>query len=192
MLHTVLGWPANVTLPPTLAPGQYLIRHEIIALHLANEMGGAEFYPSCTQVSHVLFIAYITCQSRPLQVNIQGDQSAVAPTSDEVTFPGGYSDDDPGIYDPTIFDTPLQQYTFPGPPVVSFAAPASNTSSPTSSNPSSTTTGTPVPSSTASGSGGGAQCQVSTAQAAFAVHARQPRSVSRVMRRWWESLTSLS
>lgn len=167
------GGPSNVTLPPTLAPGQYLVRHEIIALHLANEMGGAEFYPSCTQV------------------NIQGDQSGVAPASDEVTFPGGYSDTDPGIYDPTIFDTPVQ-YTFPGPPVVSFAAPVSNTSSPTSSNSSPTTTGTPVPSSTASSSGGGAQCRVSTAQAAFAVHARHPRSVSRVMRRWWESFTSSS
>ncbi|KAG1838359.1 glycoside hydrolase family 61 protein [Suillus subalutaceus] len=109
------GWPANVTLPPTLAPGQYLIRHEIIALHDAVAMGGAQFYPSCTQV------------------NIQGDQSDVAPASDEVTFPGGYSDDDPGIYDPTVFNRPVQ-YTFPGPPVVSFAAPVSNTSSPTSSN----------------------------------------------------------
>jgi len=46
--------PANVTIPSTLKSGQYLIRHEIIALHLATTVGGAEFYPSCTQVtSHV-------------------------------------------------------------------------------------------------------------------------------------------
>ncbi|KIK96833.1 glycoside hydrolase family 61 protein, partial [Paxillus rubicundulus Ve08.2h10] len=44
------GGPSNVTIPSTLKPGQYLIRHEIIALHLATELGGAEFYPSCTQV----------------------------------------------------------------------------------------------------------------------------------------------
>ena len=48
--HIVDGGPANVTIPSDLAPGQYLIRHEIIALHLATQLGGAEFYPSCTQV----------------------------------------------------------------------------------------------------------------------------------------------
>ncbi|OJA12835.1 hypothetical protein AZE42_04241 [Rhizopogon vesiculosus] len=165
------GGPSNITLPPTLAPGQYLVRHEIIALHLANEMGGAEFYPSCTQV------------------NIQGDQSEVAPASAEVTFPGGYSDTDPGIYDPTIFDTPVQ-YTFPGPPVVSFAASGSDTSSPTSSGSSSTSAGAPAASPTASssGSGSGSQCRLGVGQATFALQARHPRSVSRVMRRWWESM----
>ncbi|KAG2034740.1 glycoside hydrolase family 61 protein [Suillus americanus] len=145
------GGAVNVILPPILAPGQYLIRHEIIALHEAVAMGGAQFYPSCTQV------------------NIQGDQWDVAPASDKVTFPGGYNDDDPGIYDPMVFNRPVQ-YTFPGPPVVSFAAPASNISSPTSSKSSSTTMGTPVPSSTASGNAGEAQCQVSTGQAAFAMY----------------------
>lgn len=131
------------------------------------------------------------CQSHLLQVNIQGDQSGVAPTSAEVTFPGGYSDTDPGIYDPTIFDTPIQ-YTFPGPPVVSFAASGSNTSSPTSSSPSSTGAGAPASSPTASssGSGSGSQCRLGVGQAAFALQARRPRSVSRVMGRWWESVMS--
>jgi cellulase len=32
----------TVTIPKDLKAGQYLIRHEIIALHLANELGGAE------------------------------------------------------------------------------------------------------------------------------------------------------
>jgi hypothetical protein len=58
-LGAVNGGPSNITLPPTLAPGQYLVRHEIIALHLANEMGGAEFYPSCTQVRCV-FVSGLT------------------------------------------------------------------------------------------------------------------------------------
>ncbi|KAH9913138.1 glycosyl hydrolase family 61-domain-containing protein [Epithele typhae] len=35
----------TVTLPDNLTPGDYLIRHEIIALHLAVTEGGAEFYP---------------------------------------------------------------------------------------------------------------------------------------------------
>ncbi|KAJ7835393.1 glycoside hydrolase family 61 protein [Mycena leptocephala] len=44
------GVPANVTLPANIAPGAYLIRHEIIALQLATVAGGAEFYPSSSQV----------------------------------------------------------------------------------------------------------------------------------------------
>ncbi|QRW23894.1 glycoside hydrolase family 61 protein [Rhizoctonia solani] len=36
--------------PASLKAGQYLIRHEIIALHSASTQGGAQFYPSCIQV----------------------------------------------------------------------------------------------------------------------------------------------
>lgn len=71
-----------MTLPNDLAPGGYLIRHEIIALHLATSMGGAEFYPMCTQVTI-------------------GGSGSGAP-SQTVSFPGAYSDSDPGIYDPTV------------------------------------------------------------------------------------------
>ncbi|TFK48010.1 hypothetical protein OE88DRAFT_1635457 [Heliocybe sulcata] len=84
----------TVTLPSDLAPGDYLIRHEIIALHLAMTMGGAEFYPSCTQV------------------RITGNGNA-APAQ-TVSFPGAYSDSDPGIYDPNVYD-PGSLYAFPGP-----------------------------------------------------------------------------
>lgn len=72
----------DVTLPTNLAPGGYLIRHEIIALHLATSMGGAEFYPMCTQVM------------------IQG--SGNGSPSPTISFPGAYSDNDPGIYDPDV------------------------------------------------------------------------------------------
>lgn len=44
-------------LPTALPSGDYLIRHEILALHLGNEPGGAEFYPSCTQVC-ILYLNY--------------------------------------------------------------------------------------------------------------------------------------
>ncbi|GJE89425.1 glycoside hydrolase family 61 protein [Phanerochaete sordida] len=90
----------DVTLPQDLAPGGYLVRHEIIALHLATEMGGAEFYPMCTQVM------------------IQGSGNGVpAPT---VAFPGAYSDSDPGIFDPDVFNAGAN-YTFPGGPVANLA-----------------------------------------------------------------------
>jgi Auxiliary Activity family 9 (formerly GH61) len=40
--HTVNGNPASVTLPTQVAPGDYLVHHEIIALHLAVTLGRAE------------------------------------------------------------------------------------------------------------------------------------------------------
>jgi hypothetical protein len=107
----------DVTLPQNLSPGGYLIRHEIIALHLAVSIGGAEFYPMCTQVM------------------IGGSGNGTPnPT---VSFPGAYSDTDPGIYDPDVSDTlrsalfqpdisvkifnPGSNYTFPGGPVANLA-----------------------------------------------------------------------
>lgn len=63
--------------------------------------GGAEFYPSCTQV------------------RVGGSSSGTA--TDTVTFPGGYSDSDPGIFDPNVFDSD-DNYVFPGPPVSNLAA----------------------------------------------------------------------
>lgn len=71
------GAPANVTLPSDLAPGNYLIRHEIIALQNAQNKGGAEFYPSC------------------LQMTVSGNGSGTAETM--VHFPGAYSATDPGL-----------------------------------------------------------------------------------------------
>lgn len=36
-----------VEIPPTLAPGNYVLRHELIALHSAGTEGGAQNYPQC-------------------------------------------------------------------------------------------------------------------------------------------------
>ena len=71
------GAPADVTLPSDLAPGNYLIRHEIIALQNAQAEGGAEFYPSC------------------LQVKVSGNEDGSPNTS--VHFPGAYSATDAGL-----------------------------------------------------------------------------------------------
>jgi lytic cellulose monooxygenase (C1-hydroxylating) len=35
----------TITVPETLAPGEYVLRHEVLALHLANSRMGAQFYP---------------------------------------------------------------------------------------------------------------------------------------------------
>ncbi|KAF8266394.1 glycosyl hydrolase family 61-domain-containing protein [Lactarius quietus] len=95
------GSPVTLTLPPNIAPGGYLVRQEIIALHLAVTLGGAEFYPSCTQI------------------NVGGSQTGTP--NQTVTFPGAYSDNDPGIYDPSVFDAGAT-YIFPGPPVSNLAS----------------------------------------------------------------------
>ena len=117
----------SLLLPDNLRPGDYLIRHEIIALHLAVTRGGAEFYPSCTQI------------------RVGG--SGTGTPSDTVTFPGAYSDNDPGIFDPTVstevyLEKPLlsrscspadvlsalqvfdndSTYVFPGPAISNLAA----------------------------------------------------------------------
>jgi cellulase len=40
----------TVTIPSSVAPGQYVLRHEIIALHSANNANGAQFYPQCINI----------------------------------------------------------------------------------------------------------------------------------------------
>ena len=121
-LFLVTGGVANASLPKTLAAGNYLVRHEIIALHLANSFGGAEFYPACAQIR-------------------VGGSGTGAPTPDElVSIPGAYSDNDPGIFDPNIFNASAP-YVFPGPAIASFV---DATSSSTSSSSSNLGTGTPA------------------------------------------------
>ena len=106
----MVGGVATVTLPPSLAPGNYIIRFEIISLHFATVEGGAEFYPSCTQ----------------LQVG--GSQKGLPTDGELVTFPGAYSDSDPGIYDQSQFDS-SKEYIFPGPPVAAFVHVAASSTS---------------------------------------------------------------
>ncbi|KAG0635957.1 glycosyl hydrolase family 61-domain-containing protein [Tuber brumale] len=84
----------TVTIPSDIAPGPYLLRHELVALHSASNANGAQFYPMCANLQ------------------ISGTGSAV-PT-DTVKFPGGYSPTDPGILI-NIYYPPVKSYTIPGP-----------------------------------------------------------------------------
>ncbi|KAI5852062.1 glycosyl hydrolase family 61-domain-containing protein [Tricharina praecox] len=84
----------TVTLPSDIAAGNYMLRHEILALHSAGTVGGAQFYPMCANLV------------------ITGGGSA-APTG--VNFPGAYSATDPGI-EVDIYNG-LTTYTIPGPAV---------------------------------------------------------------------------
>ncbi|KIK64050.1 glycoside hydrolase family 61 protein [Collybiopsis luxurians FD-317 M1] len=124
----------NVTLPSTLAPGNYLIRHEIIALHLATSLNGMEFYPAC------------------VQVQVSGNGTGIAADNETVLLPGvggySYKETDPGLYDPDVYSSNV--YVFPGPPIAAFVSSSSSSSSssptssatpPTSSGSSSTSAG---------------------------------------------------
>ncbi|KAG7285208.1 hypothetical protein NEMBOFW57_009829 [Staphylotrichum longicolle] len=77
-LMTVPNQGYSYTIPPCLAPGSYLVRHEIIVLHSAWAAGEAQFYPSCHQ----------------LTVSGSGN---VVPTEGLVSFPGTYKADEAGI-----------------------------------------------------------------------------------------------
>lgn len=91
----------SFTLPASLAPGDYLLRGEIIALHEAdtaynvNSARGAQFYMECVQIS------------------VTGSGTTTLPSG--VAIPGAYSYADPGV----VFNLygSFTSYTIPGPAV---------------------------------------------------------------------------
>ncbi|CAE7197463.1 unnamed protein product [Rhizoctonia solani] len=90
------NWVYSFTIPASLAPGQYIVRHELIALHAAWAYPGVQVYPSC------------------LQINLTGSGSSTGPSS-KVSFPGAYTASTPGI----VYDAykGLATYPIPGPAV---------------------------------------------------------------------------
>jgi len=98
------GASFSLTLPTNLKPGGYMLRHEIISLQLAMSSGGYESYPSCSQLL------------------IGGSGNGVPEQT--VSFPGAYSDNDPGLL---VNVYPLAgPYVFPGGPVSNLASAAAS------------------------------------------------------------------
>lgn len=89
-------------MPSCIAPGQYLLRAEIIALHSASKSMGAQFYMGCAQIN----------------VSSSGSKSGTT-----VSFPGAYGQSDAGIL-VSIYDSKGnpkgngQPYKIPGPSVL--------------------------------------------------------------------------
>ena len=94
----------TVTIPSDIAPGNYVLRHEIIALHSAGLVDGAQNYPQC--------------------VNLEVTGSGTA-TPDGVLGTALYTETDPGI-EINIY-TSLSTYIVPGPTLYSGAVSASQT-----------------------------------------------------------------
>jgi cellulase len=119
MIDNNSSWTS--TIPSTVPAGNYLIRFETIALHSLP----AQFYPECAQI----------------QITGSGSR---APTSSElVSFPGAYSNSDPGL-SVNLYSTDSQtntHYVIPGPPLYGSGGSTGSTGgTPTTTAPSGPTT----------------------------------------------------
>lgn len=92
-LNTCCGM-MDVLIPEDLAPGDYLLRAEAIALHAAGSANGAQFYMTCYQLT------------------VTGSGTAVP---DTVSIPGAYDASDAGILI-NIYQS-MSTYEAPGPTV---------------------------------------------------------------------------
>ncbi|KAH9904910.1 carbohydrate-binding module family 1 protein [Xylariomycetidae sp. FL2044] len=120
----------DVVIPADLAPGDYLLRAEALALHTAGSSGQAQFY--------------ITC----FQLTITGTGTA-QPSG--VSLPGAYAASDPGIL--VNIHAAMSTYVAPGPTV--YAGGSTRSAGGACAGCESTCTAGSSPSSTAAGSGGG-------------------------------------
>ncbi|KAK0102248.1 hypothetical protein ONS95_005871 [Cadophora gregata] len=112
-----------VTIPATIAPGNYVLRHEIIALHGAGSANGAQLYPFC------------------LNLEVTGGGSDVPVGTLGTAL---YKETDPGIL-VNIYTNDLE-YVIPGPAV--FGA-GSGSGSGNTTTPVATSAAAPVATSTA-------------------------------------------
>lgn len=140
-----------ITIPSCIAPGQYLLRAEMIALHAASSSGGAQLYMECAQI------------------NVVGGTGASTPAT--YSIPGIYKADDPGLLINIYSMTSSSTYTIPGPnPFTCGAsgggsAPTSTTAKPaTSSTTLATSTKTSSAASTTTSAASGGACAAKYAQ----------------------------
>jgi cellulase len=95
MTNTCTGGKLDFTIPKGIAPGDYLLRAEAIALHAASTSGGAEHYVTCYQLT------------------VSGDGTLVPKG---VKFPEAYKTDGPGLG--FNIHAPISEYPAPGPALI--------------------------------------------------------------------------
>ncbi|CAO2658027.1 Nn.00g072870.m01.CDS01 [Neocucurbitaria sp. VM-36] len=89
----------TVTIPAALKPGEYILRHEILGLHVAGTRMGAQFYPAC------------------VQIKVGGSGTKTLPSG--VGLPGAYNPDDDGVLVQLWqVNQGQRSYTAPGGPVM--------------------------------------------------------------------------
>lgn len=88
------NWTWTVDLPSSLIAGNYVLRHEIIALHSAYDIGGAQFYPQCIN----------------LKVTGGGSDNPSGVVGTQL-----YNSSDPGVHYNIYNDESNTKYIIPGP-----------------------------------------------------------------------------
>lgn len=88
----------TVTIPSNIAPGNYVLRHEILALHSAYDEGGAQFYPQCIN----------------LKITGSGTENPSGVAATEM-----YTSTDPGVVYNIYDDQNKPTYQIPGPALFS-------------------------------------------------------------------------
>ncbi|KAK7692771.1 hypothetical protein QCA50_004404 [Cerrena zonata] len=86
----------TTTIPASLAPGEYMLRHELLSIHTPNQ---PQFYPNCAQLK------------------LTGGGSAQPSGSYLVKLPGAYKASDPGVTLDVYNHPTWTNYTIPGPAV---------------------------------------------------------------------------
>ena len=111
------GGRVDVRIPSDIAPGSYLLRGELIALHGAYAVNGVQPYVGCVELT------------------ISGSGTA---NPAGVAFPGYYTNQDPGM----LFDLykPYTSYPIPGPALYRGGSSSSSSGTPTSAPTSAPTT----------------------------------------------------
>jgi len=111
------GGKFEVTIPTDIAPGNYLFRGELIALHEGDQLGGAQPYVGCAE----------------LTVGGSGTKNPAG-----YAIPGIYTANDPGIHF-DIYTSRITSYPIPGPPLYVSGSASSSSSSSSSTTKSLTT-----------------------------------------------------
>nr|AFO72233.1 glycoside hydrolase family 61 protein B [Heterobasidion parviporum] len=88
------SWTTSI--PSSLAAGNYILRHELLAIHTSNQ---PQFYPECAQLI------------------VTGGGGATPSASYLVKLPGAYSMSDPGVNIDIYSHETETNYTIPGPAV---------------------------------------------------------------------------
>ncbi|GJE92232.1 glycoside hydrolase family 61 protein [Phanerochaete sordida] len=118
----------TVTIPAELKSGQYLLRHELIALH---DITQPQYYPACAQI------------------NVTGGGNQEPDPASIVSIPGVYS----GFKWPDIWSEDFNSFALPSPALAKFAASAASSPAPAPSSqapaPSTSSSPAPAPSSQA-------------------------------------------
>ncbi|KAI0074170.1 glycoside hydrolase [Panus rudis PR-1116 ss-1] len=106
------------TIPASLVPGEYMIRHELLAIHTPTQ---PQFYPECAQlkitVRNMALVPANIFRSNTIGSNIQGSGTAQPPSSYLVKLPGANQVSDPGVTLNVYSHPTWTNYTVPGPAV---------------------------------------------------------------------------